>query len=82
MAWDISDYKLENLGADVADPAIDWEAIAKMIADKEAAAKETAESENPVPLIKASPKPVDMMAEMTPSLPEQLRRIADQIEGT
>ena len=79
MAWDISDYKLEHLGPDVADPAIDWAGLAKMIAEKEEAARETAESENPVPIIKASPKPVDTMAEMTPSLSDQLRRIADQI---
>ena len=81
MAWDISDYKLESLGVDIADQGIDWDAIARMIAEKEEAARETAESENPVPLIKASPKPVDMMAEMTPSLSDQLRRIADQIEA-
>ena len=81
MAWDISDYKLENLGADLSDPGIDWDAIARMIAEKEEAAKETAASENPVKLIKASPKPVDTMAEMTPSLANQLRRIADQIEA-
>jgi hypothetical protein len=78
MAWDISDYKLENLGVDIADPGIDWDAIAKMIADKEEAAKETAESEK---IIKAPLKPVDTMAEMAPSLSDQLRRIADAIEN-
>ena len=31
MAWDISDYKLENLGPDPLDPGIDWDAIARMI---------------------------------------------------
>ncbi len=82
MAWDISDYKLENLGPDPLDPGIDWDAIARMIAEKEQAAKETAESEFPeVTIIKAPPKPSDPMAEMTPSLSEQLRRIADQIEA-
>jgi len=45
MSWEVSDYRLENLGADVADPAIDWDAIARMIAEKEEADKETAESE-------------------------------------
>ena len=79
MAWDISDYKLENLGPDPLDPGIDWDAIARMIAEKEEAAKETAESEK---IIEAPPKPSDPMAEMTPSLSDQLRRIADQIEGS
>ncbi|MBF85881.1 MAG: hypothetical protein CL489_15615 [Acidobacteria bacterium] len=78
MAWDISDYKLENLGPDPLDPGIDWDAIARMIAEKEEAAKETAESEK---IIEAPPKPVDTMAEMAPSLSDQLRRIADQIEA-
>ena len=78
MAWDISDYKLENLGPDPLDPGIDWDAIARMIAEKEEAAKETAESEK---TIKAPPKPSDPMAEMAPSLSEQLRRIADQVEA-
>jgi hypothetical protein len=77
MAWDISDYKLENLGVDIADPGIDWNAIAKMIADKEEAARETAESEK---IIKAPPTPVDTMTDYVPSLSDQLRRIADQIE--
>ena len=48
-----------------------------MIAEKEEAAKETAESEK---IIKAPPTPVDTLAAMVPSLSEQLRRIADQIE--
>ena len=49
MAWEISDYKLENLGPDVADPGIDWDAIAKLVAAKEEAEKETAESEVMMP---------------------------------
>jgi hypothetical protein len=90
MAWDISDYKLENLGVDLADPGIDWDAIGRMIAEKEEAAKETAASENPVKLVKdfwesvgvdTPQKPVDGMDETTPSLSNQLRSIADQIEA-
>jgi hypothetical protein len=45
MSWEVSDYRLENLGADVADPAIDWDAIVAMVAAREEADKETAESE-------------------------------------
>ena len=67
MAWDISDYKLENLGPDVADPAIDWAGLAKMIADKEEAEKETAESEAQVL------KP--------PSISDRLRELADELDG-
>ena len=40
MAWDISDYKLENLGEDpapVLNPEIDWDAVALMIAKAEEA---------------------------------------------
>jgi hypothetical protein len=38
MAWDVSDYKLENLGpAPVPElnPEIDWDAVARMIAEEE-----------------------------------------------
>jgi hypothetical protein len=68
MAWDVSDYKLENLGVDIADPGIDWDAIARMIAEKEAAAKETEESETIVVTI--------------PSVSDRLRELADELEGT
>ena len=77
MAWDISDYKLENLGPDLLDPGIDWDAIVRMVAEKEEAAKETAESEK---IIKAPPKPVDLQAAFSSSLADQLRIIADQID--
>jgi hypothetical protein len=93
MAWDISDYKLENLGPDLADPGIDWEAIARMIAEKEEAAKETAESETVEPL---DPTPEEAKWSDIPELPDpkafvdagyilgiaqQLRALADQIES-
>jgi hypothetical protein len=66
MAWDITDYKLENLGADVVDPAIDWEAIAAMVAAREEADTQTAESEQ-------APREL--------SLADQLRELADRVEG-
>ena len=84
MAWDISDYKLENLGVDIADPGIDWDAIARMIAEKEEAAKETAESEAVEPLDptpeEANPK-VFVDAGYVIGIAQQLRELADQIES-
>jgi len=78
MAWDISDYKLENLGADLADPGIDWDAIARMIAEKEEAAKETAESEAVEPL---DPTPEEANALTNPqTLAAELRNLAGQVE--
>ena len=65
MAWDITDYKLENLGADVADPAIDWAGIAALIAAREEADAQTAESEQPSPGL---------------ALADQLRELADRVE--
>jgi len=67
MAWDISEYKLENLGADVADPGIDWAAIAEMVAAREEAEKETAESEAAVAT--------------EPSISDRLRQLADEMDG-
>ena len=75
MAWDISDYKLENLGPDPLDPGIDWDAIARMIAEKEEAAKETAEAEAMVPSVPVSE---DNNASV---LAAKLRELADQIEA-
>ncbi len=76
MAWAVSDYKLENLGADVNDPAIDWDAIAKMVAAKEEAEKETEESENMVE------KPYSPEKSSPPNaLSEQLRELADRVEA-
>ena len=69
MAWDISDYKLENLGADLADPGIDWDAIARMIAEKEEAEKETAESETATP------------PRVVASVSDRLRALADELDG-
>jgi len=68
MAWDISDYKLENLGPDPLDPGIDWDAIARMIAEKEEADKETAESET--------------IVVTAPTIADRLRELADELEGT
>ena len=67
MAWDISEDKLENLGADVADPGIDWAAIAEMVAAREEAEKETAESEAAVAT--------------EPSISDRLRQLADEMDG-
>jgi hypothetical protein len=75
MAWDVTDYKLENLGPDPLDPGIDWDAIARMIAEKEEAAKETEASE-------AMPEPaVDPLRDTGASLAEELRALADRIES-
>ena len=68
MAWDISDYKLENLGPDPLSPDIDWAAVAKMIAEKEEAEKETAESET--------------IVVTAPTIADRLRELADELEGT
>jgi hypothetical protein len=83
MAWDVSDYKLENLGVDIADPGIDWDAIARMIAEKEEAAKETAESEEDVeevvlsgPIAAHGLKPA-----VGSSLAEELRDMANRVEA-
>lgn len=81
MAWDISDYKLENLGLDISAPEIDWDAIAALVAAKEEAAKETAESEElaPPPFPNKTTTPV---AESQASvLATQLRELADKIEA-
>jgi len=75
MAWDISDYKLENLGVDIAEPGIDWDAIAKMMADKEEAAKETEASEAlPLPI-------VELEGDNSRVLAQELRALADKIES-
>jgi hypothetical protein len=86
MAWDISDYKLENLGPDPLDPGIDWDAIARMIAEKEEAAKETAESEEDVEEVALSGpaahglKPAsDKLRSDT--LIQDLRELADKLEA-
>ena len=78
MAWDISDYKLENLGPDPLDPGIDWDAIARMIAEKEEAAKETAESEAVEPL---DPTPEEA-GSSSPywALAQRLRNLAGEVE--
>ena len=74
MAWDISDYKLENLGPDPLDPGIDWDAVAKMVADKEEAAKETEASE-------VLPPPTEnIVVESSQTLAAELRALASQIE--
>ena len=77
MAWDISDYKLENLGPDITAPEIDWNAIAALVAAKEEAAKETAESEE-------LPPPLEEVVEtesQARTLATQLRELADKIEA-
>ncbi len=71
MAWDISDYKLENLGPDPLDPGIDWDAIARMIAEKEEAEKETAESE----ALASAP------ADETAILAAELRVLAEAVDA-
>ena len=48
MSWEVTDYRLENLGVAVEDPGVDWEAIAAMVAEREEADKETAEAEQSV----------------------------------
>ena len=68
MAWDISDYKLENLGPDPLSPNIDWAAVTQMVAVREAAEKETAESES--------------IGATTPTVADRLRGLADELEGT
>jgi hypothetical protein len=76
MAWDISDYKLENLGPDPLDPSIDWDAVARMIADKEEAAKETAESEAVEPL-----DPPPEARDETTVLAAELRVLAEAVDA-
>jgi hypothetical protein len=68
MAWDISDYKLENLGPDPLSSNIDWAAVTQMVAVREAAEKETAESES--------------IGATTPTVADRLRGLADELEGT
>ena len=83
MACDISDYKLENLGPDPLDPGIDWDAIARMIAEKEEAAKETAESEEDVEEVVLS-GPVaahGLKPAVGSSLAEELRDMANRVEA-
>jgi len=82
MAWDISDYKLENLGPDPLDPGIDWDAVAKMIAEKEEAAKETAESEEiteEVVLEELAEHGLKSVSDS--SLIQDLRDLADKLEA-
>ena len=83
MAWDISDYKLENLGPDPLDPGIDWDAIARMIAEKEEAAKETAESEEDVEEIVLSGQVAahGLKPAVGSSLAEELRDMANRVEA-
>jgi hypothetical protein len=87
MAWDISDYKLENLGVDISDPGIDWDAIAKMIADRDEAAKETEESESiPEPevdkVVLSGPVAAHgLKPAVGSSLAEELRNLADRVEA-
>jgi hypothetical protein len=45
MAWDIDDYKLENLGVDINE--VNWDAVTAMIEAKESAEIETAEAQQP-----------------------------------
>ena len=82
MAWDISDYKLENLGPDPLDPAIDWDAIARMIAEKEEAAKETAESEEGIEEVALSgPAAHGLTSTSDSSIIQDLRDLADRLEA-
>ena len=87
MAWDIYDYKLENLGPDPLDPTIDWDAIAKMIAAREEAAKETEEAETmPEPevekVILSGPVAAHgLKPAVGSSLAEELRDLADKVEA-
>ena len=90
MAWDISDYKLENLGPDPLDPGIDWDAIARMIAEKEEAEKETAESEAlasaPVDETAILAAELRVLAEAVDAftlqmVQNQLRSLADKVEA-
>ena len=86
MAWDISDYKLENLGPDPLDPGIDWDAIARMIAEKEEAAKETAESEEDVEEIVLSGPAAHGLKPASDKLRndvliQDLRELADKLEA-
>ena len=48
MSWEVTNYRLENLGVAVEDPGVDWEAIAAMVSEREEADKETAEAEQSV----------------------------------
>ena len=66
MAWTVRDYKLENWGVDPKVDEVDWDAIAKLVAAKEEADKQTEEAE------KAVEKPV--------SIADQLRLLADKVE--
>ena len=82
MAWDISDYKLENLGPDPLDPGIDWDAVAKMVADKEEAAKETEASEEiteEVVLEELAEHGLKSVSDS--SLIQDLRDLADKLEA-
>ena len=74
MAWDISDYKLENLGPDPLSPNIDWAAVTQMVAVREAAEKETAESE--------WRSLRESIGATTPTVADRLRGLADELEGT
>ena len=66
MAWAVRDYKLENWGVDPKAVEVDWDAIARLVAAKEEADKQTEEAE------KAVEKPV--------SIADQLRLLADKVE--
>ena len=82
MAWDISDYKLENLGPDITAPEIDWDAIAALVAAKEEAAKETAESEElDAPLSETIVASLTETESQAGVLATQLRELADKIEA-
>jgi len=65
MAWDISDYKLENLGEDpapVLNPEIDWDAVARMIAE-------------------AEKKKTEVVSQTAANLARQLRELADKVDA-
>lgn len=86
MAWDIYDYKLENLGPDPLDPTIDWDAIARMIAANEEAAKETEESEEVKPevekVVLSGPVAAHgLKPAVGSSLAEELRDLANRVEA-
>ena len=65
MAWDISDYKLENLGEDpapVLNPEVDWDAVARMIAEEEM-------------------KKTEVVSQTAANLARQLRELADKVDA-
>ena len=69
MAWDISDYKLENLGPDPVpelNPEINWDEVARMVKAKQAKKAQAQKSETP---------------QAPDTLAKQLRQLADKVQA-